>query len=178
LDEKTKKLMDEALAAAKPRPLHRVLFNLADCYNQSAELALSSIPRTGNADFSAPAIMCRSFAIELLLKFFIAADHPSAKTKADLDSLGVSLRGHPYSALFDRISSRHQDEIAAKFSEITGKVTNPADFRNILIALGDDPFVGWRYVYEGTGNSYIDMAQLTHVANSLGLAAQATTRSI
>lgn len=168
--------MNEAFAAAKPRALHRVLFNLADCYNQSAQIALSNI--SGNADFAAPAIMCRSFAIELLLKFFIVVGYPKTQSKADLDALEVNLRGHPYSGLFDRIKSDHQSFIATKHSERTGSSTSPADFRKLLVAVGDDPFVGWRYVYECSGTKHIDMAQLTLVADSLGLAAQDTTRSI
>lgn len=176
LDANTEKLMQEAVAAARPRSLHRVLFNLANCYNQSAEMALSRIDRDKNADFAAPAIMCRSFAIELLLKFFIFVEHPAAKSKADLDALEINLRGHPYSGLFDHINGGHQSLIAKKHSERASHPTSPADFRNLLLALGDDPFVDWRYVYESSATKHIDIALLASVADSLGLAAQDATR--
>lgn len=178
IDSEVKKQMDSALKSAAPRDLHRVLFNLADCYNQTAELALSHISTTSNADYAAPAIMCRSFSIELLLKFFIVADHPQAKTKADIDALGVNLRGHPYSALFDRISEVHQAYIANKYSSTSGTPTSPAEFRQLLISTGDKPFVDWRYVYESASHQYADFGLFTSLANSLGLAAQDITRSI
>lgn len=76
-----RQIAEHALAAAKPRALYSALFNMANAYNQAAESALASIASTGNADFAGPAIMCRSFAIELLLKFFIAAKHPGKKFK-------------------------------------------------------------------------------------------------
>lgn len=178
VNDDLKKEMDDALASAKPRALHRVLFNLADCYNQTAEMALSDISSTGNADYAAPAIMCRSFAIELLLKFFIVVEHPLAKSKAELDSLGVNLRGHPYSELFDRINTPHQALIARKHAERAGTPTTPAVFRQLLISTGDKPFVDWRYVYEGSGYRYFDMALFAFLADSLGIAAQEVTRSI
>jgi hypothetical protein len=177
IDPNMEKLVQEALAGAKPRPLHRVLFNLADCYNQSAEMALSRITTSGNADFAAPAIMCRSFAVELLLKFFIVVEHPMAKSKAELEALGVNVHGHPYSGLYDRINANHQSLIASKHSTRTGHPTSTAEFRNLLLNLGDDPFVGWRYVYESPSAKHIDIALLASVVDSLGLAAQDATRS-
>lgn len=178
IDPKIENLVQKALAGAKPRPLHRVLFNLAICYNQTAETALNQIATRGNADFAAPAIMCRSFAIELLLKFFIVVEHPEVTTKAELDALEVELRGHPYSLLFDRINGNHQSLIAEKHSVRTGRATNPARFRDLLIDLGDDPYVGWRYVYENKGPKHLDVSLLASITESLGLAAQDATRSI
>ena len=65
--------------------------------------------------------MCRSFAIELLLKFFLVIEHPEAKTLAELKARGVDLHGHPYSDLFDRINAPHKDLIAATHSNRTGE---------------------------------------------------------
>jgi hypothetical protein len=171
VDDDLGKTIDAALASAKPRPLHRVLFNLADCYNQTAALAMSHGSSKANADFSAPAIMCRSFAIELLLKFFIAAAHPT-KSKTELASLKVSLHGHPYSVLFDRINIDFQALIARKHTEQAGIPTSPEGFRQLLISTGNQPFVEWRYVYEESHTRYFNMALFSSLADSLGMAAQ------
>lgn len=74
------------------RPLYSVLYNLANCYNDSAEIVLPAITTTKIAEFIAPVIMCRSFAIELLLKFFIAIKYPEAKSITDLGKRGVGVR--------------------------------------------------------------------------------------
>ena len=177
-DDYLKQTIETALAAAKPRDLHRTLFNLADCYNQTAEMALSRISSSSNADFAAPAIMCRSFAIELLLKFFIVVEHPLAKSKTELKSLGANLNGHTYSQLFDRISPFHQQLIANEHSESTGTPTSTAMFRRFLISIGDKPFVDWRYIYEESCQKNIDMELFACLAESLGLAAQDVTRSV
>lgn len=174
----TRNLIDQALGGTTPRQLHRVLFNLADCYNQSADLASASIQSTGNADFAAPMIMCKSFAIELLLKFFIVADYPASFSKADIDAANANLRGHTFSSLFDRISQSGQASIASKHSGLTGTSVTPASFRAALVAVGDDPFVSWRYIYESASERHLDFQLLAQIAHSLGLAAQDTTRSI
>ena len=172
----TETLIKDALRGLSPRAMHRVLFNLADTYNQAAELSLAQISSTGNADYAAPAIMCRGFAVELLLKFFIVVRHPSVRSKADLDALGINLRGHPYSSLFDRIDVPLQESIAQKYSERSGTSTDAAGFRSVLISLGDSPFVDWRYVYESSDRMHLDIAKLSVVVDSLGLAAQDETR--
>jgi hypothetical protein len=173
---KGKEQLDAALKAmidsgVKPRGLDGTLFNLAKSYHEVAELALAQISKTKNADFAAPALMCRSFAIELLLKYFIAVDHPGKK-KTDLDAIGVDLHGHKYSVLFDRIGETHKLAIAKKYSELSKNQSTPADFRKALLDLGDDPFVGWRYVYEATETKYFSLELLVTVVQSLGLAAQ------
>jgi hypothetical protein len=171
-------LIDQALAGATPRQLHRVLFYLADCYNQSSEQAFASIQSNRNAYFAAPAIMCKSFAIELLLKFFIVTDYPASFSKADFDAANIDLRGHSFSNLFDRISPSGQARIASKYSERTGVTVTPASFRAALVAVGDDPFMSWRYIYESTNERHIDAQLLAQVVDSLGLAAQDATRRI
>ena len=175
---KIEELLSKALNSQTARPLHRVLFNLADCYNQAAELSLGKLSTTGNADFAAPAIMCRSFSIELLLKFFIAARHPGASSKSDLDALGINLHGHPYSVLFDRIVDPLKESIAQTYSERSGTTTSAADFRDILISLGDKPFVDWRYVYESSGAKHLNIALLSVVVASLGLAAETEVKKV
>jgi hypothetical protein len=170
-------LKKNKMATAKPRAFYSALFNMANAYNQAAELALGSIPKTGNADFAGPAIMCRSFAIELLLKFFIAVQYPDKKFK-ELKTAGINLRGHTYSSLFDRIEHTAQQVIADTYSKQSGNSIDVAGFRGLLIALGDEPFVTWRYIYEVDGTSQIDPMLLASVTRTLGLAAQGIVRAV
>lgn len=47
-----------------------------------------------NADFAALSLMCQSFVVELLLKFFIATDGSNAKTIDRLKRAGCKLKCH------------------------------------------------------------------------------------
>ncbi|RFA26238.1 hypothetical protein CAI21_17310 [Alkalilimnicola ehrlichii] len=172
-----RELAEQVLATAKPRTLYSALFNMANAYNQAAESAWRSIESTGNADFAGPAIMCRSFAIELLLKFFIAAQSPDKRFK-ELKAAGVNLRGHTYSSLFDRIDPTVQQAIADAYSQQSGKSVDVAGLRGLLVSLGDEPFVTWRYVYEAEATSHIDPRLLASVTQALGVAAQSIVRSL
>jgi len=170
-------IAEQALASSKPRPLYSTLFNMANAYNQAAESALASITSANNADFAGPAIMCQSFAIELLLKFFIAAQHPEKQYK-ELKAVGINLRGHTYSSLFDRIPSDMQQAIANTYSKQSGEPMDTLGFRGLIVALGDEPFVTWRYIYESDGTSHIDPQLLASVTQALGMTAQAQVRSL
>ncbi len=176
INPEMQKLMDEAFKNSTPRPVYQSIFNMADRYNQTAEMALARITLSQDADFVAPAIMCRSFAIELLLKFFLVFEHPNIRDTSELKGK-VDLYGHPYSILFGRINAEHQAKIARKFSEIAELTTSPEEFKKHLISLGDKPFVDFRYVYEGGGNKYLNLELLSKISNALGLAAQHLVRS-
>lgn len=167
----------QALAAAKPRAFYSALFNMANAYNQAAESSLDSMASTSNADSAGPAIMCRSFAIELLLKFFIAVQHANKEFK-ELKASGISLRGHTYSSLFDRINHTVQQEIARTYSTQSGASVDVVGFRNLLIALGDEPFVSWRYIYEAECTSCLDLELLASVTQALGSTAQDIVRAV
>ena len=164
--------IEELLARAGTRSLNSALFNIAHSYARAGDMATSAIFSANDADFAAPAIMCKSFAIELLLKFFLVIPYPTAQTKADIDTLGVDLHGHKYSDLYDRISPAYQQKIAASFSKVTGKVTDSAAFRSVLLALGDDPFVFWRYIYEKAGMHTLDIPLLEQTLLAMGKAAE------
>jgi len=116
--------------------------------------------------------MCKSFAIELLLKFFLVIPYPTAQTKADINAFGVDLHGHKYSELYDRIIPTYQQKIAASFSSVTGKATDAAAFRAVLVAIGDDPFVFWRYIYEKTGTPILNIPLFEQVFLAMGKAAE------
>ncbi|GGD04534.1 hypothetical protein GCM10007418_24520 [Halopseudomonas salina] len=158
------------------KPLYKTLYDLANCYNESAEIILSTIITTKATEFIAPAIMCRSFAIELLLKFFIAIEKPAARSKSDLGEIEDNLRGHKYSELFDRLDNTYQLLIVECFSDLAVQNTSKDLFREHLINLGDDPFVKWRYIYESPTTKHIDIKLLGLIAKSLGLVAYKETQ--
>lgn len=132
------------------RSLNSTLFNIANAYAQTGDLAMAAIGTSGNADFAAPAIMCKSFCVELLLKFFVAVAQPDANTK-ELEARGVNLHGHKYSNLYARIDAATRSDIAVSFSSVAGRQVDDREFRRILKEdLGDDAFVSWRYVSRTT----------------------------
>lgn len=164
----------EAILATLPRrSLNSTLFNIANAYAQAGDLAMAAIGTSGNADFVSPAIMCKSFCVELLLKFFVAVAHPAANTKKELDARGVNLHGHKYSDLYDRIAEKTRSEIAASFSTVVGRQVDHREFRRILQEdLGDDSFVSWRYVYEHESIRHLDPVLWDQVVLALGKAAE------
>lgn len=170
--------MEQALASTPPRSLESTLFNLAHAYARAANTSWESIGATGDADFAAPAIMCQSFAIELLLKFFLAIDHPLVTTVEELKNTGVKLKCHKYSELFDQLLPATKEKIAKSFTSLSGKRTDTDGFREALIAQGNDPFVNWRYVYETDGFSHFDNQAFLWVMHSLGKAAEAERRAV
>ncbi len=170
--------IEQLLAALPKRSLRSTLFNLAHAYARAADTSWNSFGESKNADFAAPAIMCQSFAIELLLKFFLAIDHPQAKTIDELKAAGVKLQCHKYSELYDQLTSAAKDKIANAYTALSGKQTDAAGFRYALIAQGDDPFVYWRYVYEKTtGFSHFDRQAFGFVTDALGKAAESERKA-
>jgi hypothetical protein len=172
-----KSQIDAILAAQPPRPLRSTLFNIAHAYARAADRSWHEMDAKRDADFAAPSIMCQSFAVELLLKFFIAIDHPAARTIDELKGTGAKLRCHKYSELYDQLTPTTQAKIAQAFSALCGKQTNASEFRQALIAQGDDPFVYWRYIYETSGNSHFDPAAFNLVTDALGKAAEAEQKA-
>ena len=174
----SRQLAEQVLASLPPRSLESTLFNLAHAYAIAADASRKTGEQTGNTDLTAPAIMCESFAIELLLKFFLAIDHPTATTVEALKAAGVKLKCHKYSELFDQTSAPTKQKIAAVYARISGKEAGVADFREALVAQGDDPFVYWRYVYETAGTSHFDFSAFHQVVDSLGKAAEAERQRV
>jgi len=169
--------LEELLATLPKRSLQSTLFNIAHAYAWAADGSWDMLGSKEDADFAAPAITCQSFAIELLLKFFLAVDHPAAMTAHELASTGVKLMCHKYSDLFDQLLPATKEKIANVFTTLSGKQTDGAGFRTVLIAQGDNPFVYWRYVYERNGYSHFDRQAFTLVTNALGKAAEAVRKA-
>ena len=172
-----RKHIEQLLAAQPARSLRSTLFNIAHAYARAAGNTRGVLESTKDADFAAPAIMCLSFAVELLLKFFIAIDHPTAKTINDLKNASAKLKCHKYSELYDQLTQPTRDKIAGAYSTLSGKPTDSMAFRQALIAQGDDPFVYWRYIYESDAFSHFDLAAFHLVIDALGKAAEAERKA-
>lgn len=164
--------LTQALKQAKPRSLESTLFNMAHAYARASDASWNQLAATSDADFAGPAIMCQSFAVELLLKFFLAVDHPAATTTDDLKTAGVKLKCHRYSELFDQLNVATRAKIAAAYSVVAGAPVDSDGFRAALVEQGDDPFVYWRYVYESAGVSHFDKHRFDMVTDGLGRAAE------
>lgn len=164
--------IEAILAQAGSRSLESTLFNVAHAYARAGRLSMQAIFSQSDADFAAPAIMCKSFAIELLLKFFIVIAYPTARTYAGLKTMGVELRGHLYTDLLDRIEIEYREKISQAFSAATNRQVDQHGFRAILVEIGNDPFVQWRYMYEKEGIRHFDPTLFDTVLDSLGKAAE------
>jgi hypothetical protein len=164
---------EQLLATLPKRSLQSTLFNIAHAYALAADASWKALGSTKNADFAAPAIMCQSFAIELLLKFFLVVDHPEASTIDELKSPRVKLKCHKYSELFDQLLPATKDKIANALAKLGGVPIDAIGFRAALTAQGDDPFVYWRYIYEAGAVSHFDHQAFNRLTDALGKAAEA-----
>jgi len=175
--EPSKPDLEAILGEVPSRPTASTLFNLAHAYAMASDTIWSRLALSKNADFAGPGIMCQAFAIELLLKFFLVIEHGPETTLDELARKGIKLRGHSFSALFDRVSDEFQGKIAESYTTLTGEPCDPAGFRETLVRTGDDPFVSWRYIYESTGISQLNKALVDQVTDALGKAAETERRA-
>lgn len=151
---------------------YAALYAIATAYAHSGLLISNHGNETDCLEFSFPAIVCSSFAIELFLKFFLMleraeSEEPSSKPKS----------GHILGQLWKKIRPEHQALIAGMFRNKTGvPLLNASDrrielFVEALTHLGEKPFVEWRYVHELVEPSLMSHAAITEVLDALGYAA-------
>jgi hypothetical protein len=74
----------KVLKARAKSPMYQVLFRQATSYGNSAKLLSELVLVSNNPDFIAPVLMCKVFAVELLLKFFLVVDYRKIVTVQDL----------------------------------------------------------------------------------------------
>jgi len=170
--------LEQMIRALPPRSLRKTVFGLALAYSQTASSAMNGMAESGNADFAGPAIVCQSFAIELLLKFFIINDQPHGETYQQLIERGMTFGGrkrgvHGYSPLFNQLRPATKDKIAKIYSEVSGIQTDAEKFGIALVSNGEEPFIKWRYIYETGSISSFDQTQFSNVLQALGEAASA-----
>lgn len=158
-------------------PMFHSIHMIACTYAHSGTLLERHGDTCSIGAFLFPAVVCQSFAIELFLKFFLVVDHPSIISKEDLVKHNINFKpkgskGHGYSALWDMIQPHHQTKIAAK-----AKV-GIRGFRQLLLDIGDDPFVQWRYVHEERDMKMLPLELIKQVTDALGYSAQDLMNSL
>lgn len=151
---------------------YAALYAIATAYAHSGLLISGHGNKNDRPEFSFPAVVCSSFAIELFLKFFLMLERadrnePSPKQKY----------GHHLGGLWKQILPEHQALIAGMFRNGTGVPSLNASDRRIqlyvdaLIEVGEAPFIKWRYAHELVGLSVMSHAAITAVLDALGYAA-------
>ena len=167
----------KALKDRAKRPMYQVLFHQATSYGNSAKLLSELVLVSNNPDFIAPVLMCKVFAVELLLKFFLVVDYKKLYNRKDLETHHISFTGpfeHEYVALFERISRKHRAAIVKSFSKVIAKVTSEKDFCITLSAF-EDGFVKWRYVHEEEHQKFLGTRLLGQIGDALWTCASVQT---
>lgn len=154
---------------------YRALYAIATAYAHSALLISSHGKQTDRLDFTFPAIVCSSFAIELFMKFFLMLDRSD---KEDAPPQRDFYKLHRLGELWKKISPDYQRLIAGMFGNSTGTpLLNAADrrielFLEALTSIGDEPFVKWRYVYEMPEITLMSHGAIAEVLDALRHAAE------
>lgn len=139
--------------------MYKDIYHIAYAYNQSGELINNHSEKQKNAAFMFPSIVCKSFAIELLLKFFLVIDHPEICNQQDFKKL--ELNKHGFSELWDLISMNFQLEIARHHTNCIGR------FKKLLEQIGSDSFVKWRYIHESESLNFMHISETKQVSDVL-----------
>ena len=155
--------------AGNPKQLYYAIFNNAQYYSKGAQL-LSENVFQGRKDGSyiAPAMLCNTFCLELLLKCLQIINEDEVFTKADLETKGIRLNEHRYSAIFDKIEGSVQNDILKTFNSLFQQQLTKDDYIQRLRQIGDNSFVEWRYVYESTQEKRMDVHLQNQIMDSLG----------
>ncbi|MBC7705452.1 MAG: hypothetical protein H7274_16085 [Rhodoferax sp.] len=143
-----------------------------------AGIHLSDIgEHTGQPVMAFPAIVCSSFAIELLLKFFIKVDRADQALPPQ-----KRIEGHQLDVLWRRLSPAHQALVVSRFGNPQGipvKDVKPAHVKQFVDALqrvGRQPFVTWRYPHEIEAVAFMSHVGVSEVVSALGHAADQVMR--
>lgn len=149
------------------------LYALATAYAHAGLIVSSYGDRHERYEFTFPAVVCSSFALELFLKFFLILDRADRGVREREFDLG-----HNVPKLWEKISASHKALIAGSFRNNSGSPHLDAPqlrmelFEKALVGLGDKPFVKWRYVHELDDIEFMSHAAITEVVNALGYAAE------
>jgi hypothetical protein len=148
------------------------LYAIATAYAHSGLVISDHGKKADRPEFSFPAVVCSSFAIELFLKFFLMLEKAE-----DIESPEKHEYGHYISKLWKKIRPDHQALIAGMFRNKTGEpLLNASDrrielFLEALSHVGDAPFVKWRYVHEFVDPTLMSHAAINEILDALGYAA-------
>lgn len=148
------------------------LFAVARAYAHSGIL----VSRHGHAkeriEFTFPAVVCSSFALELFLKLFLMLD----LIDRGMTSKGVKW-GHSIPGLWKDVTPQHKALIAGMFNNPTGQPLTTGIERRIevfeaaLADLGSQPFVEWRYIHELRNMQIMSHGAISEVVDAIAHAA-------
>lgn len=135
-------------------PMYKDMFHIAATYNKSAKLIIQHSEKQEDVAFMFPSIVCQTFAIELLLKFFILVEHSNILCRDDLKKYGLNFgkkgsNGHAYDVLWDLIKPKYQELISLHYSNSLVGVGFDRNFRKALELIDPNAFTSWRYIHEG-----------------------------
>ena len=162
----------------KKKPLYRNILTIAEAYLAIGQIVGNVGYATKQGTLGIPAVVNTAFSVELLLKFWLAVQHPD-DTYAQLVARGVKLRGKGHSCveLWDKMPRKFQLAITADYAMVVKAKQEPPDIRAVLFSLGDDPFFTWRYPYEFTSRKNINFSELERLATTMhSLAKRASAR--
>lgn len=151
---------------------YAALYAIATAYAHSGLLISAHGKETDRPEFSFPAVVCASFAIELFLKFFLMLERAESE-----DTSSKHKSGHLVGELWKKIRPAHQALIAGMFRNSTGVPLLNASVRRIelfveaLMHVGEAPFLKWRYAHELVDDTLMSHAAINEVLDALGYAA-------
>lgn len=149
------------------------LYAIATAYAHSGQLLNEHAERTEQIAFTFPAMVCSSFAVELLLKFFLTLGNADNPTSPQDDR-----KGHYLSKLWERVKPIHQDLIASMFRNpqhtpiAAGLDTRKTLLLQALDGIGAQPFVEWRYAHEIKEPKMMSQGSVAEVLDAFGYAAE------
>lgn len=160
------------------KPLYLDLYNLGCAYANSAELVDDYSNKSKKILYKFPVVVSRSFALELLLKFFIVLDIPGIKNKSDFKAHGVSFRkySHKLVEIWRDIKPEYKEQIVKNYECPKNHVQTVADFESKLINIDESPFVKWRYVHEEVGINHLQYDNIKLLLDAVGKTADALVR--
>lgn len=154
------------------------IFGIAVSYAHATKLLQNHYEKSGEYQFLFPAMTCASFALELLVKFFVFNSVEKTHVK-------MAIRGHRLNELWKQITPELQDVVIGMHNNSTGKpFTNALDRRreifesalHELVLSGNSghaqPFVDWRYPYELSEMKLMALKPVLDVMEAFGQAAQ------
>ncbi|WP_150113181.1 hypothetical protein [Methylobacter tundripaludum] len=151
---------------------YQALYAIATAYAHSGLVISDHGKKADRPEFSFPAVVCSSFAIELFLKFFLMLEKAE-----NAESPEKHESGHHISQLWNKIRPDHQALIAGMLRNKTGEPHLNASARRIELFLealshvGDAPFIKWRYIHELDATTIMSHAAINEVLDALGYAA-------
>lgn len=152
---------------------YKSIYAIATAYAHSGLMLNEYADKEQAMEFTFPAMVCSSFALELFMKFFLTLANAD-----DVSAAPASRRGHELDILWVRLKPEHQDLIAGMHQNTTGQpFTNALDRRKELFLealkdIGESPFIKWRYVHEFVEPTLMSQGAIHQVLDALGHAAE------